>query len=122
MTTNLNNAIRIALEPLRMVFYTALSTMDYAYLNSTQVPNPFIAPCRLLSISNNTNQDIYISFDAVNPHIYVAANGFIVRDYCTNRSDPGGSAVLSQGTQLYVVSVNAPTSGYVYAEVTYTTT
>ena len=117
---SLNNGpigVRMALDPLRSLYYTSLSTMSYAALGV-----PFANLVRILAISNNTNQDIYVSDDFQNPKWYVAANGFIVRDFSANQDSKSGLAGLPVGTQLWVVSVNAPSSGYVYAECTFVST
>jgi len=112
------------MDPLRALYYTALSTMSYTAMEFVggSTPAPFQNLVRILSISNNTNQDIYVSDDFQNPKWYVAANGFIVRDFSANQDSKSGLAGLAIGTQLWVVSVNAPSSGYVYAECTYVST
>lgn len=111
---NVPTGVRIALDPLRFIFFNVITSPDYVALGL-----PFSNLCRLLSISNNTDKDILVSFDAINPHIYVAANGFIVRDYSSNKDNKAGFAALPLGTQIYVAGIDVPTSGYVYAEVTY---
>ena len=119
------NGIRIAMDPLRALYYTSLSTMSYTAMQfypGPGAPAPFQNLVRILSISNNTNQDILVSDDFQNPKWYVAANGFIVRDFSANQDSKSGLAGLPIGTQLWVVSVNAPSSGYVYAECTYVST
>jgi hypothetical protein len=117
MATNQPYGVRVAFEPLRSIFHTSLSTMSYAALG-----DPLENACRMLSISNNTDTDILISFDFQDPHIYVAANGFVMRDFCANQDGINKVAGLPIGTQIWVVSVDAPTSGYVYAEVEYIAT
>lgn len=120
---NTQEGVRIALEPLRALYYTSLSTVDYAPMAffPSSDPAPFQNLIRILAISNNTNQDILVSDDFLNPKWYVPANGFIVRDFSANQDAKTGLAGLPVGTQLWVVSLNAPTSGYVFAECTYVT-
>lgn len=114
MAGNTPTGVRIALDPLRFIFNDVITSPDYVELGV-----PFENFCRILAISNNTNKDILVSLNKITPHFYIAANGFIVRDYSSNKDNKTGIATLPLGTQLWVAGVDKPTSGYVYAEVTY---
>ena len=111
------NALRIAVEPLRVVAFGAING------NYTEVGTPVDNAIRLISFSNNTDEDVFFSYNGIDDHIFVAANGFAVRDYGSNKSDPTGRAELPKHTQIWVVAVAGfPSLGSVYVECTYVST
>jgi hypothetical protein len=107
--------IRVQFDTLRSLAYTGISG-SYA-----QVGAAFAYPARIVKISNNTNADILVSFDGTTNHDYVAAGGFVLYDYSTNKNntDIGGYFFQAIGTQVYVLSSGSPSSGSVYVTVIY---
>lgn len=74
---------------------------------------------RILSISNSTAQEIYISFDGTNDHFRLAQNSFKLLDLSANKIRDDG-LFLAVGTQIYVKYVSTTTvSGDVWVEVMY---
>ena len=65
---------------------------------------------------NNTDGDMFFSFDAINDNLFVPAGGFAVYDIATNStSSIGASDLLFElFTQFYVKQSTAPTKGAVY--------
>ena len=80
---------------------------------------------RLLKLVNNTNADIYISFDPLATIIndMIPAGGFALYDLTTNRSNMGGDFLLGEGIFILAETVpGAPAliaGGAVYATVVY---
>jgi hypothetical protein len=71
-------------------------------------------PTRLIHISNGTDAGVLISFDGVNDHIFVPANGFTLYDLTANKVRDDG-AFLRQGLTISARrAVGAPTSGTLY--------
>ncbi len=74
---------------------------------------------RLLSISNGTDADCYISFDGISDHMRLAANSFKLLDLTANQVSNDGFFV-AQGTIFYVKRVSgAPTTGTLWIEAMY---
>jgi len=81
------------------------------------VGTPLTDHARVVTFVNSTNVEVYISVDAVNNNIRLAANSFRLIDFSTNRIHDDGLFV-SMGTQFYVKQVaGAPGSGAVWIEV-----
>jgi len=73
---------------------------------------------RLMKIVNNTNADMFISFDGTNDHDYIPATSFALYDLTTN-GVTATEFVLKIGTQVYVKQNTAPTSGSVFITCVY---
>ena len=111
---NLQSSALVRYEPLRSLAFGGISG-SYA-----GVGLPFANPVRLICIDNNTDANILVSFNGVDNHTFVAANGFKLLDYCSNRNDMGGNLEHPAGDRLYVKQESgAATSGTVYVTVVY---
>lgn len=74
---------------------------------------------RLLSISNGTDADCYISLDGTTNHIRLSANSFKLFDLTANQVSNDGF-FIAEGTIFYVKRVSgAPTTGTLWIEVMY---
>jgi hypothetical protein len=104
-----NLAVRLLAEPLRSLAFGSISG-TYAGVGTA-----FANPCRIIHITNTTDVLLIYSFDGINDHFVVAANGFILLDVTTNHSTVGGSFTISQGQRVYVKG--APTLGSTYLSV-----
>lgn len=112
--SNLVSSVRVRFEPLRSIAFGSI-TGTYA-----GVGLPFANPVRLIDIDNNTNANIFVSINGIDDHTFVAANGFKLFDYATNKSDAAGLFEQPQGDRIYVKSETSnPTSGNVYVTVIY---
>jgi hypothetical protein len=74
---------------------------------------------RLVCFTNNTDGDMFFSYDGINNMIFVVAGGFKLFDICANRDDKNGVYLLSSSMQWYVKQSTAPSKGSVYIEVLY---
>lgn len=71
---------------------------------------------RLISISNSTNADVYVSFDGVTNHLRMSAGSFKLFDFSSNKVRDDG-LFIGVGTQIYIKYVSTlGTSGNVWAE------
>jgi hypothetical protein len=107
------NEVRVQFDTLRSLAFGSISG-TYAAIGTA-----FTRPARMIKISNQTNADMFISFDGTNNHDLVASNGFVLYDYNSNMSAQGGYFMQKAGTVVYVKQVSAPTSGSVYVTVIY---
>jgi hypothetical protein len=74
---------------------------------------------RIITISNSTDQEVYISFNGTDNHLRLAQNSFKLLDLSANKIREDG-LFLAVGTQLYVKYVSTTTSsGDVWVEVMY---
>lgn len=74
---------------------------------------------RLVSISNGTDTDIYISLNGTTNHLRVASNSFKLFDLTTNKVSDDGF-FIDEGTIFYAKQVSgAPTTGTLWIEVMY---
>lgn len=100
-------AIRLYPEVLRSVAFGSISG-TYAPIGT-----PFLHPCRILVLQNQTDGLLVISWDGVNDHLPIPAQGYIILDVTTNKTVDIG-AFFAQDTQLYVRDLTAPTTGSLY--------
>lgn len=101
---------RVAFDAVRELAFGSISG-TYAALGTPLADN-----VRLLSISNSTDVDVYISFDGSTNHLRLANNSFKLFDFSANKIRDDGLFV-AVGTQIYVKQVSgAATSGSVWAE------
>lgn len=85
----------------------------------SNVGSPLIDHGRLISITNSTGAEVYISFDGINNHLRLASNSFKLLDLCTNKSKDTG-LFLNVGTQIHVKFVSTTSAtGAVWVEVMY---
>jgi len=111
---NLVSSVRARYEPLRSIAFGGISAI-YA-----GVGTPFSNPVRILKVTNLTNEDILVSLNGIDDHDVVAANGFFLYDYSSNRSNAGGLLEQPQGDRIYVKAESGlPTGGNLYVTVVY---
>lgn len=112
--SNLASSIRVRYEPLRSILFSGISG-TYA-----GVGTPFANPVRILKVSNLTNQNMIISLNGVDDHDVVAAGGFFLYDYASNKSEAAGLLEQPQGDRIYVKAESTlPASGRLYVTVVY---
>jgi hypothetical protein len=114
--SNVSSSVRARYEPLRSILFSGISGV-YA-----GVGLPFENPVRILKVTNNTDKNILVSLDGINDHDIVAANGFFLYDYTSNKSNSGGLLEQPQGDRIYVkaeAADNLPTIGTLYVTVVY---
>lgn len=103
---------KVEFEPVREVAFGGIGAAYAAVGTAT------IDYTRLISITNNTDEEIYISFDGVTNHLRLAASSFKLLDLTTNGIHVG--YFLAQRTIFYMKRVSAaPTTGSAWIEVMY---
>lgn len=107
--------IRIVPETLRSAAFGAIGA---AY---SAVGSAFAHPIRIIMITNNTDAGVLVSFDGVNNHLALPANGFILLDLTANRTGAlNASAFIAEKTIIYVKRQSgAPTTGNFYVSTFY---
>jgi len=101
-------AIRLMPEPVRTLGFAAIGA---AYMG---VGTAMTQPIRMLLIQNLTNQLVMFSFDGIDDHIPMPANGYLILDIAANKTSSVGF-FLAEGQRLYVKHEGAaPTTGSVY--------
>lgn len=73
---------------------------------------------RTLKVTNNTDGDMFISFDGTTINMFVPKNGFTLYDFSTN-SPPlseTDNLLIGLGTQVYIKYSTAPSTGDVWME------
>lgn len=104
---------KVAFEAVREV---AAASITASY---TAVGTATLDHARLISISNGTNAEVYISIDGVVNHLRLASNSFKLFDFTSNKVMDDG-LFLAQGTIFYIKLVGAAaTTGSVWIEVAY---
>lgn len=112
--SNVASSARVRYEPLR-----SMSSIDVS-ADYQGVGLPFANPVRILKVTNLTNENILVSLNGIDDHDIVAANGFFLYDYCTNRSSSGGLLEQPQGDRIYVKAENSlPSIGNLYVTIVY---
>lgn len=111
---NLVSSVRVRYEPLRSIGFGAITSSYQA------VGSPFANPVRILKVTNLTNQPMLISLNSIDNHDIVAANGFFLYDYASNRADAAGLLEQPQGDRIYIkAATTLPTTGNIYVTVVY---
>lgn len=105
-------AIRLLAEPLRSL---AAASVVGTYV---AIGTAFEHPSRILLVQNLTDQTVAFSFDGIDDHFVLPANGFLLTDFTANKTHQMG-AFLAQGTIIYVKEVGNPTTGSVYVSTFY---
>jgi hypothetical protein len=112
--SNLVSSVRVRYEPLRSIGFLGISAI-YA-----GVGLPFENPVRILKVTNLTNVNILVSLNGIDDHDIVAANGFFLYDYSSNKSNAAGLLEQPQGDRIYVkAETGLPAAGNVYVTVVY---
>ena len=101
-------AIRLMPEPVRTLGFAAIGA---AYMG---VGTAMTRPIRMLLIQNLTDELVMFSFDGVDDHLPMPANGYLILDISANKTSSTGF-FLAEGQRLYVKHEGAaPTTGSVY--------
>lgn len=104
---------RAQFEPIREV---AAASITASY---TAVGTAIVDHARLIRLVNTCDTELYVSINAIDNHIRIAANSFVLYDLSSNKVQDDG-LFLSVGTVFYVKRVSgAPTSGSLWIEVLY---
>ncbi len=85
----------------------------------TGVGTALTHPARVIFIQNLTDALVQFSFDGVNDHFPLPANGYIIEDITANKTSNGGAFFMAEGDRLYVKRIGTPTTGTVYFTVFY---
>lgn len=105
-------SIRMKYEPIRELASGSIVAGFTAIGTAVQ------HPIRLIALTNLTDATLYFSFDGINSHIVLPANGFIVHDITANKTQDTG-LYLAKGDKCYVKQLGAPSSGSVYFSAMY---
>lgn len=104
-------SIKLGSEILRSLAYTSVST------SYTAVGAPLGHPTCIYAIQNQTDVDVYWSWNGVDANGFLAANGgHIILDVTTNKKISEGLFIVA-GKTTYVAAVPgqaSPTKGAVY--------
>jgi len=112
--SNLVSSVRVRYEPLRSIGFAGISAV-YA-----GVGLPFENPVRILKVTNLTTANILVSLNGIDDHDVVAANGFFLYDYASNKASTAGLLEQPQGDRIYVKAEDTlPTAGNLYVTVVY---
>lgn len=102
---------RVSFDAIRELAFGSV-TGTYAALGV-----PTADHVRLITLQNQTNEQIYISFDGTTNHLRLASNSFKLLDLSANKVRDDGLFIAS-GTQIYVKYVSTlGASGSVWAEI-----
>jgi len=103
---------RAAFEPIREVAFGSI-TSSYANLGT-----PFTDHVREIRIVNTCNTDMYLSTNASDNMIRMAAGSFYIIDFAANKVRDDG-LFLPIGTQLSIKYQSAPATGSLWVETVY---
>lgn len=102
-----SGGMRVVADTLRELAFGAIGAGFVA------VGAVFTNPIRILSIKNDTDADMYFSYDGVTIHEYIPAQTGMVLDFTAN-SGATVYPLMAAGTNVFVRQVAAaPTSGIV---------
>jgi hypothetical protein len=112
---SLTYALIARFEDLRSIAFGSILT------TYVQVGLPTENTIRMVCFNNTTNANLIISFNGINDKVFVAANGFKLYDFASNKSNQGGTLDLPQNTAFWVrlETGSTATSGNLYIETCY---
>jgi len=104
------------------VFFEAIKELGFAGISAAYaaVGAATTHEVRIVTITNNTEGDMYVTTNLSQDELFLAAGSFKLYDLQSNnyeKTDP--KFVLEVGTQFYVKQVTAPVSGSIYVECIY---
>lgn len=70
-------------------------------------------PVRIILIQNLTDESLWFSFDGIDDHLPLPADGYFLLDITANKTIPQGF-FMAEGDRLYVKELGNPASGAVY--------
>jgi len=86
-----------------LILLTSIDSATIAVINYTAInPTGLGAPCFLIRIINNSNEDITVSFDGINDNEFVPKTSYIAINTQTNAAPNNYVSKFSQGTKIYV--------------------
>jgi len=100
-------SIRLKAEACRSLAFGAIGA-GYAGIGTAMSE-----PIRMFLIQNLTNVALWFSFDGINDHFPLPANGYMLLDVTANKTQDTGF-FLAEGDRLYVKQLGVPASGGVY--------
>ncbi len=105
-------AIRILPETQRELAFGSITT-SYAGIGTAMTEK-----IRILMVQNLTDVSLQFSFDGINNHFPLPANGFLLLDITANKTREQGF-FLGEGQRIYVKEIGNPTIGTVYLSTFY---
>ena len=105
-------SVKLQFDPVRSVGYASISS-TYVGIG-TSLANA----ASQIFVQNLTNASLMFSFDGVNDHFPLPANGFFLNDIGSNRAI-SQAFFLAAGERLYVKNIGTAMSGSVYFTVAY---
>lgn len=100
-------AIRLRPEPARSL---AFGSIGAAYMG---VGTALSRPVRIFLIQNLTDVSLWFSFDGIDDHFPLPADGYLLLDIASNKTLSQG-LFLAEGERLYAKELGTPTTGAVY--------
>ncbi len=98
-------------EPIREVAFGGIGA-TYAAIGTPLTDN-----ARTISITNTTDEEVYISFDGTTNHLRLPVNFSIVRDITTNKVTISGYFIAKRTTIFQKRVSDAPTSGNLWIDI-----
>lgn len=97
----------------------ALRSVGFGSISGTYTAlgTPFSHPMRLVCLTNDTDENVFISFDGVGDNLIVTKGGFKLFDLSTNKEENNTFFAFMVGTKFYVKG--SPSMGSVYLEAIY---
>lgn len=111
-----NQSIRLAVEPLRGLLYSSLST------SFIPIGSALSNPTQIYTLENFTDVDLVWSWNGTDINGILGANGgSFVLDITTNKGGSQEGLYIPKGLITYIAYIpsSAPTSGSVYLTVFY---
>lgn len=99
--------IRLNTEAVRSL---AFGSIGAAYAG---IGTAVTKPVRIMLLTNLTDAALMFSFDGIDDHFPLPANGYILLDISANKTTETGF-FLAEGQRLYVKEIDTPSSGSVY--------
>jgi hypothetical protein len=99
------------------VYFDTIRSLAYGSISGTYagIGTTFTQAGRIIKITNNTDADIFISFDGVDDQDMLPAFSANIYDFSSNRIGPVEILQLSAGQRAYARQISAsPTVGGVY--------
>jgi len=84
--------------PLGTIDVTTITAITWTAFDTGAIPGA----CFMLRITNDSDSDIFISYDGVGYHEYIASGDRIEINFQTNSSPSGYVSKVKKGTILYV--------------------
>ena len=112
--------IKAAYESLKTLGFAAIGANFVGVVDMAGNAAAALHPIRIYTILNRTNQDLFFSYDGVNPFILLPSGDGYTVDLCSNQTIVAGGFELPTGTRLYVKQNTAtPTTGAIYWTICY---